>query len=428
MPEIIEELSHPIVLQKISDICTSVNIVKNNRELLEVSLKKTMELLGARRGSIFIFNKNKQELILKTACGMKTYETQNLVKRLGEGVVGQVAQIKKPLVVEDISKDIRFQNFKARSSYRTPSFICAPLLIKDTLIGVINIADKESGGRFTKNELQLLDFLSSQIALNYRRIQLYQKFRSIVQESKTLKTELGKSNAEAHHLKKQIIVQEKFASIGKLAGGIAHEFNNPLDGVIRYTNLSLEHLKDDDVVRGYLLEVKHGLNRMVNIVRSLLACSRNSKPTMQEIDVHLSIEQVISSVSSEILHKNISLKKNFDAHIPKITDLGIELVIANLLRNAIDAVDRNGNISITTKFYDNQVKIQMSDSGCGFASDLAEKIFEPFYTTKDIDKGCGLGLTIVHEIIKSYNGKIDIKSAPQKGSTFTVFIPVSSKT
>ena len=429
MNELIDELSHSIVLQKISDICTSVNVVKNSRELLEISLKQTMELLGARRGSIFILNKSKKELILKIACGMKADEKQNLVKRLGEGVVGQVAQIKKPLVVEDISKDIRFQDFKARSSYHTPSFICAPLLIKDNLIGVINIADKEAEGRFTKNELQLLDFLSSQIALNYRRIQLYQKFKSIVQESKTLKTELGKSSAETDHLKKQIIVQEKFASIGKLAGGIAHEFNNPLDGVIRYTNLSLEHLKgEDDVVRGYLLEVKHGLNRMANIVRSLLACSRNSKPTMQDIDIHFSIEQVISSINSEILHKNITLKKNFDVNIPKITDLGIELIIANLLRNSIDAVDRNGSIFITTKFQNNQIKIQVSDSGCGFVSELTEKIFEPFYTTKDIDKGCGLGLTIVHEIVKSYNGKIDIESVPEQGSTFTVCIPLPIKT
>src|SRR5439155_23160009 len=127
---------------------------------------------------------------------------------------------------------------------------------------------------------------STQIALNHRRVQLYQKFKNLVKESKVLKTELGKSSAEAKNLKKQIVVQEKLASIGKLAGGIAHEFNNPLDGVIRYTNLSLEHLSmEEEVVRGYLLEIKQGLNRMANIVKSLLACSRNATPSMRTIDV-----------------------------------------------------------------------------------------------------------------------------------------------
>src|SRR6185295_15503686 len=116
---------------------------------------------------------------------------------------------------------------------------------------------------------------SSQIALNYRRGQLYQKFKKAVRESKSLKNKLGKSSDETKILKNKIVVQEKLATIGKLAGGIAHEFNNPLDGVLRYTNLCIEHTKDDEVVRGYLLEIKQGLNRMVNIVKSLLACSRN---------------------------------------------------------------------------------------------------------------------------------------------------------
>src|SRR6185295_16574697 len=124
----------------------------------------------------------------------------------------------------------------------------------------------------------LLDFLASQIALNYRRIELYTKFKTIIKEKEHLENRLGKSGKETEELKKRITIQEKLATIGKLAGGIAHEFNNPLDGVMRYTNLCLEHVKDDEVVHGYLLEIKHGLNRMANIVRNLLACSRNEYP------------------------------------------------------------------------------------------------------------------------------------------------------
>jgi two-component system NtrC family sensor kinase len=299
-------------------------------------------------------------------------------------------------------------------------------LIKDTLIGVINIADKGDGMTFDEDELQLLDFLSSQIALNYRRIQLYQKFKRIVKESKTLKNQLGQSSREANDLKNKVVVQEKLASIGKLAGGIAHEFNNPLDGVLRYTNLCLEHVNDDDVVKEYLVEIKHGLNRMVNIVKNLLVCFRSDKPSMQKIDPNQAVEQALSALQSSIHHKNIKVVKNFSRDLPLIMDIGLERVVSNLLRNAIDAVEQKGHIQILTSRLEGEIHIQIKDDGCGFNSEVADKIFEPFFTTKDMAKGCGLGLTIVDEIVKSYNGHVHVQSELNKGTIFTVQIPVES--
>ena len=426
MNPILDESSQPELFQRISDICVSVNVVKNTRELLESSLKQVMALFGAKRGSIFIMNENRRELVLKMAYGMKVAEQEKMVKRLGEGVVGRVAEIKKPVIVEDIARDGRFQDFKARRSYRSPSFICAPLLIKDKLIGVINIADKESGRHFTRDELQLLDFLSSQIALNYRRIQLYQKFKNILKESKSLKSELGKSSAEASHLKKQIEVQEKFASIGKLAGGIAHEFNNPLDGVIRYTNLSLEQLKDNEVVHGYLLEIKHGLNRMTNIVKSLLACSRNTRPSMQTIEVNAKIEQALHGLQSDFCQKEIALEKKLGVHIPPFIDLGIDLIVSNLVRNSIYAVEKKGKIKVSTGFGNGLLTIKVQDNGSGIPPEQADQIFDPFFTTKDIEKGCGLGLTIVSEVVKTYGGTIHFESVLKSGTIFTVILPFRS--
>lgn len=416
-------IDQDILFQRISDITSLVNTVSDTAELLEVSLEYILEIFKAKRGSIFILNSRKNELDLKTAIGMQTAEQKNLVKRLGEGIVGKVAELKKPIVVEDIREDQRFQNLKSQNNYRTHSFICAPLLIKDNLIGVINVADKETGHRFNKGELQLLDFLATQIAINYSRIKLYQKYKHVVKESISLKSELGKSSAEAYNLKKQIVVQEKYASIGKLAGGIAHEFNNPLDGVIRYTNLSLEHLKDDEVVRGYLLEIKHGLNRMANIVRSLLACSRNTPTGNKKTDINQTIEQVLCGIHSEISHKQITVEKKLN-QLPVIIDLGVELIVANLLRNAVDAVSKKGKISIFTEHNHQFLVLKIQDSGCGFDPAIADKIFEPFFTTKDIDKGCGLGLTVVSEIVKTYNGKIDVQSSPNQGAIFTVYLPL----
>lgn len=413
------------LFQRIGEICAAVNAISSAKELLEISLKLTMSLLGAGRGSIFILDDDEKKLILKIAQGMAVTEEEQLVKRLGEGVVGQVAATKEPIVVYDIAQDKRFKNYKARSSYQTPSFICAPLLLKDKLIGVISLADKTSGSCFSENELQLLDFLSSQIALNYRRVQLYQQFQIMEQESRWLKDKLGKSSEEATHLKKQIVLHEKLATIGKLAGGIAHEFNNPLDGVMRYTNLCLEHVKDNEVLRGYLLEIKQGLNRMANIVKSLLACSRNVSISAGQIDPNKTVDQALSALETELLAKNIIIERDFQAELPSIRDLGLERVLVNIIRNAIDAVPGHGQVRVKTRAANGMISFAIEDNGIGIPEEKVEEIFDPFYTTKDIDKGCGLGLTIVMEIIKNYNGQINVESVPKKGTTFIFKIPVS---
>lgn len=420
----VQVLAETALFQRVGEICAAVNSVSNTKDLLKISLMKTMDLFDAQRGSIFMLDEKGKHLTLKIAQGMGTSETKKMVKRLGEGVVGQVAQLKKPIVVDDIAKDHRFKHLKSGGNYQTSSFICAPLLIKDKLIGVINITDKESRRKFNKNEMQLLDFLSTQIALNYRRVELYNKFKTVLKETRHLKTKLGKSGREAEHLKRQIVIHEKLATLGKLAGGIAHEFNNPLDGVLRYTNLSIEHVKDDEVVRGYLIEIKHGLNRMANIVKNLLACCRNDVLNKEKIDIRQIVDHCVASFESTLFHRNIKIEKKIESHIPLIYDHGLERILINLLRNAIDSMKEGGKIVIDAKFLDHDLIIKVSDTGCGIHENQIEQIFEPFFTTKDIDKGCGLGLTIVSEIVKSYDGKISVDSRIGKGTTFTIVLPI----
>jgi len=424
MKSAIDELTQAELFQKIGEICATVNTALGEQDLLDVSLKKIMKLYGATRGSVFIITEAGNELMLRSSFGMQIQEKESMIKQMGQGIVGRVAQLKVPLYVDDISKDGRFSNFKGRGSYSTPSFICAPLMVKDQLIGVINIADKETGHRFNETDMQLLDFLTTQVALNHRRIQLHQKFKRIVKEKENLKDQLGQTDQEKNKLKKQIVVHEKLATIGKLAGGIAHEFNNPLDGVMRYTNLCLDHIQEDEVVRGYLIEIKHGLNRMANIVRNLLACSREDYPAQQFVELKQAFEHALAAKMNEILRKNIIVERNIAQNIPPIRDLGIERIFTNLINNAVDAIDQGGKISMKAELSAQVIVIYFSDTGRGISSDHITKIFEPFFTTKDIDKGCGLGLTIVGEIIKSYEGTIDIESEEGVGTAFTIKIPL----
>lgn len=311
MPPKSESIKSPLsnLLQKINTICVLCNESTESQNLLKNALEKTLALLKAQRGSIFILDHQTKELGLKTSVGMKLDEKKNMVKYLGKGILGQVAELKEPLLVENISTEKRFKNYKPRNSYQSESFICSPLLIKDQLIGVITISDKILPKPFTHREFQLLNFLSNQIALNYQRI--------------SITNQLGKASAETSNLKKQIESQERLVSLGKLAGGIAHEFNNPLDGVMRYNNLCMSHAENNEVLREYLLEVQMGLKRMANIVKNLLACARQSPGNNFKVDIHKTIEQALKELYPYLASKNINLVKNYATGLPEITDWGL---------------------------------------------------------------------------------------------------------
>ncbi|MBF0504432.1 MAG: GAF domain-containing sensor histidine kinase [Candidatus Omnitrophica bacterium] len=385
------------LLQKIDNICVLCTEASDAQILLKNSLEQTLALLGSQSATFFIPDNQTKKLIIKIAIGIDFDGQKHLAQQLEQGTVEKITSLKEPLLVENTPLE---------------SYICSPLLIKDQLLGVITISNKISHKPFTQRELQLFKFISNQIALNYHRI--------------SMTHQLGKATLETSSLKKQIESQERLVSLGKLAGGIAHEFNNPLDGVMRYTKLCLSRADEDEVLREYLIEIQMGLKRMANIVKNLLACARQSPGSAHKVDLHKTIEQALKELYPYLASKNIHLVKNLTPTLSQITDWGVERIISNLVKNAIDAIDKNGTIEITTSLDNDLIKLQISDTGRGIADKNLDKIFEPFFTTKGIDQGCGLGLTVVNEIVKYYNGQIDVKSTLGQGTTFTVKLPLAT--
>ena len=166
---------------------------------------------------------------------------------------------------------------------------------------------------------------------------------------------------------------------------------------------------------------------MANVVRSLLACSRG-EPTSatQKVDVNAAVVQAVDSLKIDIGRKNVIVEKHLGAGLPLMIDFGLERIVENLLRNAIDAVSPGGKIIITTARDDQKLTLMVQDNGCGIANaEEVSKIFQPFYTTKESDRGCGLGLTIVSEVVKVYEGQIDVDSWPGRGTTFVITLPLA---
>ena len=401
-------------------VLRAINKSLSTKELFATSLNQILQFLHAERGSILLFNLANKELTLKIARGQEENLNTlgNIKQKIGEGISGMVAQEKKPLLVKNIHKDLRFKNRLNRlNHYKTNSFLSMPLFVRDTLIGVINITDKSSRRNFREEDMNYLSIIAAQISSVFEKIKL----------SDTIKIKTAqnaKLSVENIELRKELGLAKKFASLGKISSGIAHEINNPLDGVIRYTNLCIERTKEEKS-KEYLADIKSGLGRIASIIRSLLEFSRYNTDTKSKIDINGVIDESLSLINRANINNNITIIKNYARDIPKVFDKGIKHIFMNLLKNAYEAMGKdNGTLTIYTGKSDGTIQIKISDTGCGIPGENKLKIFDPFFTTKEFGKGVGLGLAICYDIIERYNGKIIPESGTGRGTTFVITIPV----
>lgn len=392
---------------------------KNLQEFLKLALAKCMDMFKAHRGSIFLWDEQGKELILEIARNGKENSFIGVRQKLGEGIAGKVALKREPMLVEDVDVDPRLKDRIKYRDYESKSFLSVPLEFCGQLVGIINIADKEDHQPFTYSDLNLLISIS-----NYLAISIY-SLRRYLKSQEELKKEVDK---EVEELKNKLEVSKKFSSLGKLAGGIVHELNNPLDGVIRYTNLALDALEESSVAREYLLEAKKGLTRIAELLRSLLDFSWSLSSSARPADINKTIEEAIFMMGHYLVSRNIEVHTEYSQKLPLIPDYRLKLLFTNLIKNAYEAIDsRGGKITISTGIEDGFIKIKVSDTGRGVPSEIKDRIFEPFFTTKSIGEGMGLGLAICYEIVQRYGGNISLESKISEGTSFIICIPLENK-
>jgi signal transduction histidine kinase len=222
---------------------------------------------------------------------------------------------------------------------------------------------------------------------------------------------------------------ERLALIGQLSANVAHELNNPLQGIVTYSHLLLEELPRDDPARDSLEKIVIQANRSRDIIRGLLDFSRQRKPDKTLCDVTNVLKGCVSLLEKQALFHNILITPNFDENLPLtvIDPSQIERVFINMIVNAADAMDGNGKLDLATRFdpVDQYIEVEFKDTGHGIVKENLEKIFDPFFTTKDTGHGVGLGLAISFGIIKEHNGTISVESEVGKGTTFVVRLPVT---
>ncbi len=234
---------------------------------------------------------------------------------------------------------------------------------------------------------------------------------------------------EKINIERDLANTERLAAVGKHASKVAHELNNPLDGILRYINLAMRIVEKEnlDKPKEYLTKCRQGLMRMVQIVSELLEFSRSTYTPQEYVKIEQVIEDALKTMESRAEMSDISIIRNYAFGLPKVRSGNLFQVFCNLVKNALDAMPNGGELRISTSLAsDNTIVAELRDTGTGFPPESTEAIFEPFFTTKEGGKGTGLGLAICRDIIESYHGRITAQNAPDGGSIFTVHLPETS--
>jgi two-component system NtrC family sensor kinase len=231
---------------------------------------------------------------------------------------------------------------------------------------------------------------------------------------------------------------EKLASIGQLAAGIAHELNNPLTGVLTFTSLMRKKLPEGSEDAEDLDLVIRETKRCASIIRRLLDFAREKTPEKALVNLNQLITETVQFVERSAALQHIEIEMELDADLPKLfvdADL-IKQVLMNILVNAQQAIEEHGKITVRSRLCRTRkppgrcddtlpaVEIAISDTGCGIPEANLQRIFDPFFTSKEVGKGTGLGLSVSYGIVRAHGGEIDVESTVGEGSTFRICLPV----
>jgi PAS domain S-box-containing protein len=231
-------------------------------------------------------------------------------------------------------------------------------------------------------------------------------------------------------LEEQLQQREKLSSIGLLAAGVAHEVNTPLTGVSSYTQMLLGMLPENDPKHALLEKVRRQADRATDIVTNLLNFSRTgSAAEFNQVNIHRVLDDTLQLLEPQLRRSQIEIIRDYRSELPDVHGNSVKLqqVFTNLILNARDSISNgNGRITLTTRNdEDGLVLVEVADNGVGIAPENVAKIYDPFFTTKGVGGGTGLGLAVTYGIVQEHSGHISVASTPGLGSTFRITLPTT---
>jgi signal transduction histidine kinase len=344
--------------------------------------------------------------------------------RVGEGIAGLVALEGKPILVKNVELDLRIQHpltsTSADSFISAPIVLSIPILIRQKVLGVINVTNRRSGASFEEEDMAFLSSLAGQAAVAIERARHFENLQEAYQSLKDTQTHLVES--------------ERLNAVGQLAAGVAHDFNNLLTGMLGQAEL----LKMDLAHSPPAIEASRERAELLETlalqgaaaVRRMQDFTRIRKDTPSgAVDLNVvmrnAVEVTRGKWKDECLARGVQVNVRIQpGEIPLTAGNAAELtqVVSNLIFNAVEALNGGGEILLATRSDGQDIRLSVTDNGVGMSPEVRKRIFEPFFTTKEL--GQGLGMSIIYGIIARHGGEITVRSEEKEGSTIELRLPV----
>ena len=398
-------------LAVLNDITRAVTSSLDLDTVLTRAMRGIREILRVEAGSLILADEDTGELRFRKTLSREQEMIVDTTLHPGEGIAGQVVATHEPMLVNDAAHDERFSPRADRiRGLAIRSVLAVPLIAKDRPVGAIEVINKIDA-TFTSDDLEMLQVLAASVSVAVENARLY--------------GELAEFTSQLERSQEQLIQAEKLAATGRLAASIAHEINNPLQAIHNCLHLVANRPLEEDKTKYYLNLAQEEVQRLIGIVQRTLDFYRPSKGREVLADVNSLIESVLALANKRLEHGKIKVQRRLSPELPKLQVVADQLtqVFLNLVINAVEAMPDGGELTIATQHRDGQVYIRFGDTGPGINPDEAKKIFEPFYTTKH--SGTGLGLAVSYGIVQRHGGEITVESAPGRGATFIVSVPVT---
>lgn len=394
------------------------------KKLLALIVHTVTKTVRISYSAIYLFNAKSGQFILEATRSLKKAQPPLINKK--SPLIFWFNNHREPLVYEEINQQAQenpepiFKELTDQMRFLNAAVI-VPGFLENRLIGILILGDKRSGRIYTTEDLNTFSLLANQAALAIENALLYENIEEQVRQR----------TKELLEVQKQLIQAEKLATMGTLAGGVAHEINNPLTAILTNVQMLLAQQEvDAELDRESLELIEEATKRCRTIVQKLMAYAKKPLETAEvtEVDLAKVMQNVVAFLSYQLGQENIKIivEREADDYVVKGNANELEQVVTNIILNAKDAIKRlknSGQIGISLLKDNEWIKIKIKDDGIGIPKKILSKIFDPFFTTKEVGKGLGLGLSICQAIIEKHNGKITVQSEVDRGSEFIVQLP-----
>jgi signal transduction histidine kinase len=441
-------------LRALGEVTQAVNSTVDLETVLTTIVAKATELSSTEAGAIYVFDDAEQEFRLRATYGLDdaiVAELKGHHFRLGETAISEAAERRVPIQIPDVQAAPALTvGTIVRAGFRALLFV--PLIGADRIVGTL-VVRRKLPGEFAKETIELLQTFAAQSVLAIQNARLFESV-----ETRT--RELAKSLEELRMTQDRLVQTEKLASLGQLTAGIAHEIKNPLNFVNNFSAVSVELIEElrqalagatlnskvraeigdiADTLQGNLDKVVQHGQRADSIVKNMLLHSREGSGERRPMDVNGLVQDSLNLA----YHGARAEKKNFDIMVEQSLDPAagkadlfpqeITRVLLNLISNGVYATAKkaqtNGEgykptLIASTKSLGDRVEIKIRDNGTGIPSQIKDKMFNPFFTTKPAGEGTGLGLSISHDIVvKQHGGSIEVETQSGEFTEITIVLP-----